>query len=158
MQPTPPNRPAKPMTPTSSMDIPRPSQAKARRKRRIILGSVGAVVLIGITWGLSRLKPAAPSVDRNVVYIDTVKRGPMVRQVHGIGTLVPEDIRWIAARTTCVRPRSSTAGASSSVVARFMAGFWRRRAGRAGSAMTRCFSRMSWERPSGTPRARRRRP
>ena len=92
-------RPAKSMAPTSSMDIPRPSQAKAKRRRRIMLAAIGGVVLIGITWGLSRLKPAAPSVDRNVVYIDTVKRGPMVRQVHGIGTLVPEDISWIAART-----------------------------------------------------------
>jgi HlyD family secretion protein len=99
MEPTPPARPVKSMTPTSSMDIPRPSQAKAKRKRRIMLAAIGGVVLIGITWGLSRLKPAAPSVDRNVVYIDTVKRGPMVRQVHGIGTLVPEEISWIAART-----------------------------------------------------------
>ena len=48
---------------------------------------------------LSRLKPAVPSVDRSTVWIDTVKRGPMVRQVRGLGTLVPEDIRWIAANT-----------------------------------------------------------
>ena len=48
---------------------------------------------------LSRLKPAVPSVDRSTVWIDTVKRGPMVRQVRGLGTLVPVEIRWIAANT-----------------------------------------------------------
>ena len=52
-----------------------------------------------ITLGVSRLKPAAPSVDRATVWIDTVKRGPMMRQVRGSGTLVPEDIRWIPATT-----------------------------------------------------------
>ncbi|HWA09650.1 MAG TPA: HlyD family efflux transporter periplasmic adaptor subunit [Opitutaceae bacterium] len=88
------------MAPTSSMDIPRPSQAKAKRRRRILLGSGGALLLAAITWGLARLQPAAPSVDRNSVVIDTVKRGPLVRQVHGIGTLVPEEIRWIPARTS----------------------------------------------------------
>ena len=46
---------------------------------------------------ISRLKPAAISVDRAAVWVDTVKRGPMLRQVRGLGTLVPEDIRWIAA-------------------------------------------------------------
>src|SRR5207253_1366861 len=50
-------------------------------------------------FALSRLKPAAPSVDRSSVWIDTVKRGPMVRQVRGLGTLVPEEIRWIPANT-----------------------------------------------------------
>lgn len=81
------------------MDIPRPNVAKEKRRKRIIYGVIAAVVLIGITFGLSRLKPAAPSVERNLVWIDTVKRGPMVRQVRGLGTLVPEEIRWIAART-----------------------------------------------------------
>lgn len=82
------------------MDVARPSQTKARRKRRLLLGAIGAVAVIGITWGLARLKPAAPPVDRNSVVIDTVKRGPLVRQVHGVGTLVPEEIRWIPARTS----------------------------------------------------------
>ena len=81
------------------MDIARPNAAKEKRKKRIIYGSVAAVVLIAITFGLSRLKPAAPTVERNLVWIDTVKRGPMVRQVRGLGTLVPEEIRWISART-----------------------------------------------------------
>ncbi|MBI3887050.1 MAG: RND transporter, partial [Opitutae bacterium] len=81
------------------MDIPRPNAAKEKRRKRIIYGLVAAVVLTGITVALSRLKPAAPTVERNLVWIDTVKRGPMVRQVRGLGTLVPEEIRWIAART-----------------------------------------------------------
>ena len=81
------------------MDIQRPSQAKAKLKKRII--TIGAVVagLIVVTVVLARLKPAVPTVDRGLVWINTVKRGPMVRQVHGPGTLVPVDIRWIAART-----------------------------------------------------------
>jgi len=81
------------------MDVPRPSQAKARLRRRIALGSIVGLALAGLTLGLARLKPAVPLVDRNLVWIDTVKRGPMVRQVRGIGTLMPEDISWIAART-----------------------------------------------------------
>jgi len=81
------------------MDIQRPSQAKAKQKKRIILVAIGVVVLVGITVLLARLKPAVPTVDKSLVWIGTVKRGPMVRQVHGPGTLVPIDIRWIAART-----------------------------------------------------------
>ena len=81
------------------MDIPRPNAAKERRKKRIIIASVAVVALLGITFALSRLKPAAPTLDRNLVWIGTVKRGPMIRQVRGLGTLVPEEIRWIAART-----------------------------------------------------------
>jgi HlyD family secretion protein len=81
------------------MDIQRPSQAKAKLRKRILTGSAIAAALVGITVVLARLKPAVPSVDRSLVWVDTVKRGPMVRQVHGPGTLVPVDIRWIAART-----------------------------------------------------------
>ncbi len=81
------------------MDIPRPNAAKEKRRKRIIIASIVAVALIGVTYALARLKPAAPTVDRNLVWVDTVKRGPMVRQVRGLGTLVPEEIRWIAART-----------------------------------------------------------
>jgi len=58
-------------------------------------GGLLAIVLISL--GLSRLKPAAPTVERATVWIDTVKRGPMIRQVRGLGTLVPEEIRWIPA-------------------------------------------------------------
>lgn len=81
------------------MDIPRPSQAKAKRKKRITLFIIGGALLVLATIGLSRLKPAAPTVDRDLVWVDEVKRGPMVRQVRGLGTLVPENIRWVAART-----------------------------------------------------------
>lgn len=81
------------------MDIPRPSQAKAKRKKRIILFVTGGALLVLATIGLSRLKPAAPTVDSDLVWIAEVKRGPMVRQVRGLGTLVPENIRWVAART-----------------------------------------------------------
>jgi HlyD family secretion protein len=81
------------------MDIPRPNAAKEKRRKRIITASIIAVALIGVTFALSRLKPAAPTVERNLVWIGEVKRGPMVRQVRGLGTLVPEEIRWIAART-----------------------------------------------------------
>jgi len=81
------------------MDIPRPDVAARKRKRRIITISAITLGVILTTIGLSRLKPAVPSIDRSTVWIDTVKRGPMVRQVRGLGTLVPEDIRWIAVNT-----------------------------------------------------------
>lgn len=83
--------------PTSSMDVPRPDVAKKKRKRRLLYAGASVLALILITVVVSRLKPAAPSVDRSSVWVDTVKRGPMLRQVRGLGTLVPEDIRWIAA-------------------------------------------------------------
>src|SRR5438874_1868199 len=83
------------------MDVPRAGVAAKKRKRRVIIIAASALGLILITIGISRLKPAVPSVDRSTVWIDTVKRGPMVRQVRGLGTLVPEDIRWIAAATEC---------------------------------------------------------
>src|SRR5438874_8689906 len=79
------------------MDIPRPT---ARRNKRIKQSIYGVIVLItasAISIGLSPIKPAAPSVDRATVWIDTVKRGEMLRQVRGLGTLVPEEIRWIPA-------------------------------------------------------------
>jgi len=63
------------------------------------MGGVVLLGLVGITVAIARLKPAVPTVERNLVWIDTVKRGPMLRQVRGIGSLVPEDITWIAART-----------------------------------------------------------
>jgi len=81
------------------MDIARPSNLRQKRIRRAVYGAV-ALSLVGlITLGVSKLKPAAPSVERATVWIDTVKRGPMLRDERGIGTLVPEDIRWIPATT-----------------------------------------------------------
>lgn len=81
---------------TSSMDVPRPDVARKKKKRRLIIAGASVLGLILITVAISRLKPAAVSVDRAAVWVDTVKRGPMLRQVRGLGTLVPEDIRWIA--------------------------------------------------------------
>jgi len=81
------------------MDVPRGKEV-ARRKliRRIALIVVIAAAIPLITWGLSRLKPAAPGVDRATVWIDTVKRGPMVREVRGLGKLAVEDYIWIPAQ------------------------------------------------------------
>ncbi len=81
------------------MDVPRKGVAAKKRKRRIMIIAASVLGLILATVAISRLKPAVPSVDRSTVWIDTVKRGPMVRQVRGLGTLVPEDIRWIPANT-----------------------------------------------------------
>ncbi len=84
------------------MDIQRPDLSRKRRQRRLIWGASGLVVLIALFYGFSKLEPAAPEVDRETVWIDTVQRGPMLRQVRGPGTLVPVDIRWI---TTSVEGR-----------------------------------------------------
>jgi HlyD family secretion protein len=83
------------------MDIPRKSQARKRLIKRIIYSVLFVVVVAGISLALRNLKPAAPPVERATVWIDTVKRGPMVRQVRGLGTLVvmAEYIRWIPAVT-----------------------------------------------------------
>ncbi|MGH9741315.1 MAG: efflux RND transporter periplasmic adaptor subunit, partial [Candidatus Acidiferrum sp.] len=82
-----------------TMDIQRPSNAMAKKIRRITYGTIAVVLLGGVTYGLSKLKPAAPAVDKGTIWTDTVKRGPMLREVRGLGTLVPEDIRWITAQT-----------------------------------------------------------
>jgi len=79
------------------MDIPREAAKRQRRIRRIIYSVVGLLAIVSVTYGLSRLKPAAPSVDKATVWIDTVKRGPMLLEVRGLGTLVPEEIVWIPA-------------------------------------------------------------
>lgn len=81
------------------MDIQRPSNARAKRIRRIVYATVALLLVGGVTYGLSKLRPAAPSVDRATIWPDEVKRGPMLREVRGLGTLVPEDIRWVAAQT-----------------------------------------------------------
>jgi HlyD family secretion protein len=79
------------------MDIPRPHEAKRRRRRRIIYGSLALIAVALVTVGLAQLKPAAPSIDTNSVYPGTVKRGEMLREVRGNGALVPQEIRWIPA-------------------------------------------------------------
>jgi HlyD family secretion protein len=79
------------------MDIPRIGEAKRRRKKRVIFGVIGLVALAGITMGLMRLPQAAPGVPRGTLYFGTVKKGEMLRQVRGNGTLLPEEIRWVPA-------------------------------------------------------------
>jgi HlyD family secretion protein len=81
------------------MDIARPSNARQKRIRRIAYGAIALLAVLLITLGLSRLKPAAPGVERATLWVDTVKRGPLLREVRGSGTLVPEDIRWVPATT-----------------------------------------------------------
>jgi HlyD family secretion protein len=81
------------------MDIPRKSAAKKRRVRRVIYGLLALCTIPLITLGLSKLKPAAPTVEKATVWSDTVKQGPMLRQVRGLGTLIPEEIRLIPANT-----------------------------------------------------------
>lgn len=82
------------------VDIARsPAIAKQKKIRRAIMATAVLVVLAGVTYGVAQLKPAAPSVDRAAVWVEVVKRGPMLRLVRGSGTLVPEDIRWINTTT-----------------------------------------------------------
>jgi HlyD family secretion protein len=81
------------------MDIPRPENKKRKRIRQLAFGGGGALLLTLVTIGLARLEPAAPSVARASVWIDTVRQGEMLRQVRGPGTLVPREIRWIAAQS-----------------------------------------------------------
>jgi len=78
------------------MDVPvSPALKKRRQQRRWSMAAGVVAVLALVTVGLSRLQPAAPSIEKNTLFMDTVKRGEMLRQVRGNGTLVPEDIRWI---------------------------------------------------------------
>ena len=81
------------------MDIARPDLLEKKKRRNLAWAGGAAVIVVLLTLGISRLKPAAPAVERSTVVIDTVKRGEMVREVRGLGTLVPEDIRWIPAVT-----------------------------------------------------------
>jgi len=81
------------------MDIPRPEIARKKKIRRTIGVVVGLLVVVLVTVGVAQLKPAAPTVEFASIWPDTVKRGSMLRQVRGPGTLVPEDIRWLPART-----------------------------------------------------------
>lgn len=79
------------------MDIQRKSSSRKRLIKRISLVTVTVIAIGLITFGVSRLKPAAPTVEANTLLTGKVQRGPMVIQVRGLGTLVPEDIRWIPA-------------------------------------------------------------
>lgn len=80
------------------MDIKRPGKSKLKKRiRNGVVIFVGLVAVGGITVGLTKLKPAAPTLDRSTAVIDIVKRGQMLRQVRGIGTLVPQLTRWVPA-------------------------------------------------------------
>lgn len=81
------------------MDIPRKDASKKKMIRLIATIAVLALVGVGVTMGLAKLKPAAPGVDMSTLWPDTVKQGPMLREVRGLGTLVPEDTMLITART-----------------------------------------------------------
>ncbi|HXE80079.1 MAG TPA: HlyD family efflux transporter periplasmic adaptor subunit [Vicinamibacterales bacterium] len=83
------------------MDVPRPASVIRRKKLRRTLAVVGVLVLVAaVTVALAQLKPAAPAIDSGSFWPGQVKRGSMIRQVHGPGTLVPEDVRWIPASTS----------------------------------------------------------
>jgi HlyD family secretion protein len=82
------------------MDIARPDLARKKRLRRLAYGAVMVVAVPAITIALSRLNPAAPVVEHSAVWVDTVRRGEMLRDVRGIGTLVPVDVRWIPAQSS----------------------------------------------------------
>jgi HlyD family secretion protein len=81
------------------MDITRVGQAGRRRRRYWLLVTAALIVVAVVTYAASRLEPAAPPVDRNTVYLGTVERGRLLRQVRGHGTLVPVEMRWVPART-----------------------------------------------------------
>jgi HlyD family secretion protein len=91
------------------MDIARPEFKKQKRRRLVISAAIGIFCLVAVTVAVSRLKPAAPELERSTVWTDTVKHGVMLRQVRGLGSLVPsqEFIRQIPAETeaTVVRIR-----------------------------------------------------
>lgn len=80
------------------MDIKRPPKSKLKKKiRTAMMVVIGLAAVGGITYGLTKLKPAAPPLDPSTAVFDTVKRGEMVRDVRGNGTLVPQVTRWVPA-------------------------------------------------------------
>lgn len=82
------------------MDIARPDIARKKKVRLMVYGAAMVIALPALTIAVSRLKPAPPSVDRSAVWMDTVRRGEMLRDVRGLGTLVPVDVRWIPAQSS----------------------------------------------------------
>src|SRR2546423_778920 len=81
------------------MDIPRKSASRKRLIKRLVYGALLVVAIGLITFGVSKLKPAAPSVEASTLLMGKVIRGSMLRNIRGLGTLVPEDIRLIPARS-----------------------------------------------------------
>ncbi|HKH71709.1 MAG TPA: HlyD family efflux transporter periplasmic adaptor subunit [Vicinamibacterales bacterium] len=76
-----------------------PAILKRKRLRQAGYAAVGVLIVIGVSIALARMEPAAPNVERDTVLVDTVKRGSIIRQVRGLGTLVPEDTRWLPSTT-----------------------------------------------------------
>lgn len=81
------------------MDIARPELKLRKRRRQLLIGAALGILVIATAIGIMALGPAMPSVERSSVLVDTVKRGELLREVRGPGTLVPKEIRWIAAET-----------------------------------------------------------
>src|SRR5882672_714928 len=80
------------------VDIKRTGKSKLKKRiRTAVLIVIGLAAVGGITFGLTKLKPAAPTLDRSTAVIDTVKRGQMLREVRGNGTLIPQLTRWVPA-------------------------------------------------------------
>src|SRR5689334_18117314 len=86
-------------TDIAEMDIVRTDRTRQLNRRRILIAGAGAAAIGLLTLGISRLRPAAPVVERSAVVVETVERGPMIREVRGTGTLVPVEASWIAAST-----------------------------------------------------------
>jgi HlyD family secretion protein len=81
------------------MDVPRQGATKRKTVKRSLIVAGLLLAAGGITFGVSRLQPALPSIESGTAFADTVKRGPMLRQIHGTGSLVPQDVVWISAQT-----------------------------------------------------------
>ena len=79
------------------MDVPRKDAKRKRQIKKVLYALIVVVIVGSVTYGVSRLKPAAPSVDPSTLYKGTVTRGTMLRNVRGLGTLVPEEIRYVPA-------------------------------------------------------------
>ena len=82
------------------MDLLRTGIAEKKRRNRWLIGSAVVVAVILLTFAVASLEPAAPGVERDTVWIGSVERGTLLRQVRGHGTLVPEELRWVQAQTT----------------------------------------------------------
>ena len=81
------------------MDIQRDDLKRRKQRRRLALAGLGVAALLAMGGVVASLEPAAPSVERSSLWLDTVRRGEMLREVRGPGTLVPREVRWIAANT-----------------------------------------------------------
>jgi HlyD family secretion protein len=99
------------MSDAPGMDVPR-IHARALGLRRPLAAAAGIVALVLATWALAHLRASAPAVDREAIRTDTVVRGPLVVEVQGPGTLVPEEVRWLSAPTAArveeIRARPGT--------------------------------------------------